>query len=213
MNDYQKRKQEEAQQFETQLLVIVSYMDHWHLVPVPDDNECAPYWRTLRNADGTRELWAQKIQRGSKYRFEFSATVWPKYTDEAGNAKSKSPRDCYQPNESTPTTTAAIEREPKAIATQIMSKIMPDYDRIFGRLETVAKITQDYFDETADALRRISKATGNAYEPGKAFRGFYVRDLPGDPMQVDFNSVGDCRLSLHANEMIKVIGLIRELRS
>ncbi len=214
MNDYQRQKKVEADHFADELDKILAHMDGWTLVPVRDDNECAPTWRTLRNHEGDREIWAQKIQRGSAERFEFQATLWPKYTDEAGHEKSKSPRDCYQPNESTPTTTAAREREPRAIAKQIFAKIIPDYDRIFERLESAAKLTQEYHDETADALKRLAAATGNEYEPDKPFRSYYVRDLIGDdPMRVEFNSVGDCRISLHTDEMIEVLNFIRRRRS
>ena len=204
MNDYQQRQKEKAAAFEALLAPIAAAMG-WHVVPVRDDNECAPTWRTLAN--GTREIWAQIDH---KNRLNFQAIGWPSYTDEAGNKQRCFPT---RSDEWTPKTTAAANRDPKAIAKQIESKLIPDYETMYESLAEQAASHQKYANRTADALKRLAEATGNEHEPGKQWRGFYVRDLPGETVRIDWNSVGDCRISLDTDEMIAVIGLLRTLRT
>jgi len=217
MNEYQQRQREKADEFGRELRAIAiklptNDISCWQLAPFKDGDDWAPVWRCLRRTDGKRELWAQKSHTNGKARFEFMACGWPSYTDETGSKQHKRPSDCYQPRETTPKTTAAVDREPKAIAKQIVTRLLPDYDRIYTRLEHLAKETQKYHDKTADARQRLAKAAGDEYKPDASWRGVYIKDLPGNTVRIDFNSIGDCRLSLHANEMVEVIGLLRQLR-
>ncbi len=211
MNEYQRKQRELADQFGRELAGIAHYMGAgWQVEPITGDTEWAPVWRTLQLNGGSRKIWAQKTHNS---RYEFKASKWPSYTDTDGSEKQKFPSDTYNPRETTPTTTAAIGREPAAIARQIVTKILPEYERIYARLEEAAAETQKYHDKTADALKRLAEATGDTRTSlGTHRTGFYLQDLPGDTLCVTFNSVGDVRFGLDTDEAIEVIGLIRELR-
>jgi len=208
VNDYQENVKIRAATFADELTAICAELPGgWCLVPVED--ECfTGSWRTLSNADGSRELWAQKYNG----RFEFSATRWPEYTDEKGSKEYCRPSNLWNPRANAPKTTAAANREPAAIAKQIKSRLFADYEALYARCEESAAETQKYHDKTADALKRLAEATGNEYKPDGYSKSFYVQDMPGDTLRVEFRSVGDCELNLSTDEVIPVIALIRELR-
>lgn len=203
MNEYQKKQLAECREFESTLAPIIAELGaDWSLEPLKEEYDFLPRWRTITGANG-RQLWAQL----DRDRIEFRACNWPAYTDKDGRTKETKVGDLYGPRESTPVTTASAARPAKAIAKQINSRLMPEYDRLWERLETIAASSQRYADKQKTALAALAKATGDDRPP------FYVKDMPGDTMVVEFNSPGDVKLRLDWTEAVQVINLIRKLRA
>ena len=217
MNEYQQKRQDQNIANGTLIEALLPHLPAgWTIAPQFDcDDMLLDRW-TLSNRAGDRKLVAMANHYGHAGRFEFRACHWPTYTDEGGNKKTVFPSDVpatatqenHSPRGSTPTTTAAIDREPKAVAKQIERKIFAAYDDLFTRCEERAASSQTYHDTTAAALEALGKATGDPLRPNSNYRYFYIKGLPGDPVRLEFQSVGDVRIGLTTEEAIDVIALL-----
>ena len=164
-------------------------------------------------SEGKLEIMCERDGYGNTGRWEFTAIGWPKYDDENGKSCSVDPSNMWNPKANRPTTTANQNREPKAIAKQIASKILGDYIDIFKRCLEVAQSHQEHADKTANARTRLADACQDEREfRGQPMRQFYVRNMAGDPLRVEFRSSGDVQMNLTTDEAIAVIALIREQR-
>lgn len=210
LNEYQKRCNAKAVEFHDLLQPIVDEMpEGWSLKPIHIDDE-GHAWRCLYivNAATGLEVMARYDEYDIRGKFEFQASEWPKYTDENGQTCTKHPGDVYNPRETAPKSRAAAGREPKAIAGQIASKILPEYERIFERCRQEADESQAYHDKTKQALDWLAAATGDErHSSGRNRSGFYLQGLPGS-QRVEFNSVGDVEIRLPTEDMLAVIGLL-----
>lgn len=210
LNEYQKKQNAEAVEFHDLLQPIVDQMpEGWSLKPVHIDDE-GHAWRCLyiANAATGLEIMARHNEYDIRGKFEFRAVAWPEYTDEAGHKGTSSPDNCYQPRETVPTTKAAAGREPKAIAKQIESKIIPEYERIFERCQGLAAESQAYHDKTKQALDKLTAATGDdRHSIGRTRSGWYLQGLPGS-QRVEFHSEGDVEIRIPTEDMLAVIDLL-----
>jgi hypothetical protein len=210
LNEYQKRANAEAVEFHKLLAPIVDQLpDPWSLQPIRLDADGHAYrCHYIQNDDTGQEIMARYNEYDIRGKFEFKAIKWPEYTDEAGRKCSKGPENCYQPGESAPRTRAAAGREPKAIAKQIESKIIPEYQRIYERCEGLAAESQKYHDATKAALDLLTAATGDdRHSTGRRSSGWYLQDYPGS-QRIEFHSVGDVSIRLDTQEMLEVIDLL-----
>lgn len=215
LNEYQRKANAQAVEFHDLLQPIVDQMpEGWSLKPlhIGDDGHA---WRCcfIVNVATGLEIMARYNEYDIRGKFEFSAVQWPKYTNESGQDCTTGPADCYQPREQAPKTKAAAGRAPKAIAAQIVSKILPDYERIYTRCEGLAADSQVYHDTTKDALDKLTAATGDdRHSIGRTRSGWYLQDLPGS-QRIEFHSTGDVEIRLPTEEMLKVIDLLYRLRT
>jgi hypothetical protein len=131
--------------------------------------------------------------------------------DSDGHKVRVTPRNCWNPQESVPVSTFARSRPVSAIAKQIESKVLPEYDRLMDRLAAKAMGNQVYADKSQKAARDIAIACGEEYKPGH--HTHYVRNMSGDTLRVEYRSPGSCIIDLPASEMVEVIGLVRKLRA
>lgn len=210
LNEYQKKANAEAVEFHDLLQPIVDQMpEGWSLKPlqIGDDGHA---WRCcfIANVATGLEIMARYNEYDIRGKFEFKATEWPKYTNEQGQGCTSSPIDCYQPREQAPSTKATAGREPKAIASQIVSKILPDYERIYQRCEGLAAESQAYHDKTKGALDKLTAATGDdRHSIGRTRSGWYLQGLPGS-QRIEFHSEGDVEIRLATDDMLAVIDLL-----
>ena len=163
LNEYQKKANAEAVEFHELLQPIVDQMpDPWSLDPVRlnDEGHARRCCFIVNTATG-QQIMARYNEYDIRGKFEFKAVEWPKYTDENGRECTSSPDNCYQPREQAPSTKATAGRDPKAIASQIGSKIIPDYERIYERCQGLAAESQVYHDTTKQALDQLTEATGD----------------------------------------------------
>jgi len=210
LNEYQKRCNAEAVEFHDLLQPIVDQMpDPWSLQPIQLSDEGHAYrWHSILNDDTGLEIMARYNEYDIRGKFEFRAVKWPEYTDENGHKGTSSPDNCYQPRETVPTTKATAGREPKAIAKQIESKIIPEYLRIYERCQGLATDSQKYHDTKKDALEKLTEATGDdRHSIGRTRSGFYLQGLPGS-QRIEFHSEGDVEIRLTTDEMLAVIDLL-----
>lgn len=219
MNEYQQNEEHKYSVAAERLQMIVDELNAnidstavWRMLPRGEDYDFTPRFIAISN--GLLELICEHDGYGNKNRWEFRASGWPTYTDENGKVCTSDYSDLWNPKESRPTTTAADTREPKAIAKQIISKVLGDYCMIYARAKVRAQEFQTHSDERADGLRRLGEAAQDQdrYQ-GRHGSSFYVRNLPGDTLSIESNSHGDCRIRLHTDEMVQVIALIREIRA
>ena len=99
------------------------------------------------------------------------------------------------------------------IASQIANKILGDYIDIFKRCLESAQSHQEHADKTADARTRFADACQDEREfRGHPQRRFYVKNIPGETLGVEFRSVGDVQINLSTDEVIDVIAMLREQR-
>ena len=218
LNEYQKRDELAASVLAEQLTQIASHMDGWHLIPRDrTTEEHIPMFRYLSNEDGSRQIFCESNRYGCVGKFRFSAMVWPSYTENEGDhlrTCTSTPSDLWNPKENAPETTATHGRKFEAIAKQIESKIIPEYERLYILCQIRATAAQKHSDEVQDCKHRLAEATGQdiAHHGGRSSI-FYIRDLPGETVGVEYRSPGDCRVSLSTGEMIEVVALIRKLRA
>ncbi len=210
LNEYQKRANADAVAFHELLAPIVDQMpDPWSLQPIRLDQDGHAYrCHYIQNDDSGLEIMARYNEYDIRGKFEFRAIKWPEYTDENGHKGSSSPDNCYQPRETVPTTKAAAGREPKAIAKQIESKIIPEYLRIYERCQGLAAESQAYHDKTKDALEKLTQATGDdRHSTGRRSCGWYMQDYPGS-QRIEFHSEGDVEIRLSTKDMLDVIDML-----
>jgi len=151
-------------------------------------------------------------------RFEFSASAWPTHTDKAGKECRVIPHDLgsewqgseFKEREPTPTTTAARSRTPEAIARQIENKLIPEYKRVYKILEEVAESRQAYANKEADIITRLFKATQEERLEGS--KPYFVRNIGGDTLTIDYRSPGSILIDLSADDMVAVIEFLRQKR-
>lgn len=215
LNEYQKKANAAAVEFHDLLQPIVDQMpEGWSLKPLQlSDDGHAYRCCFIANAATGLEIMARYNEYDIRGKFEFTAIKWPEYTDEAGRKGTSDPSNCYQPREQRPSTKATAGREPKAIAKQIESKIIPEYERIYERCQGLAGESQAYHDKTKIALDRLTEATGDdRHSIGRTRSGWYLRGLPGS-QRVEFHSEGDVEIRLPTEEMLQVIDLLYRLRT
>lgn len=210
LNEYQRKANAQAVEFHDLLQPIVDQMpEGWSLKPlhIGDDGHA---WRCcfIVNVATGLEIMARYNEYDIRGKFEFSAVQWPKYTNESGQDCTTGPADCYQPREQAPKTKAAAGRDPKAIAAQIVSKLLPDYERIYTRCEGLRDESQVYHDETKAALDKLTEATGDdRHSIGRTRSGWYLQGLPGS-QRIEFHSTGDVEIRLATEDMLAVIDLL-----
>ncbi len=211
MNEWQERAKQQADEFAAELTEIAGELGDWYLEPW-DGEGYPPHWRRLCERDTHRVILAGGYNAAGKPRIEFKPCGWPEYTDEHGSKQTKTPSNLWNPKEVLPVCTAARGRDPKAVARQI-GKLMPDYDRIYSRLQEIAKQAQTYHNDTKGAKERLALATGNQFDTERRNGTFYLRRLQGDPVRIEFRSIGDCQLNLSTDETLAVIDLLYKRRN
>ena len=230
MNAYQQKEAMKYQKSLGRLRLIVDELNEldlgdvtkFEIEPIPEDFDHTPRYIAISSLvmDGNEslpsylEIMCERDGYGNNGRWEFRAAGWPSYKDENDKTCTVDPSDLWNPKATRPTTTAAQDRAPKAIAKQIASRLIPEYLSIYSRCTSRAEDAQGHSNERAEGLRRLAKACRD----DRAFLGrrgssFYIKELPGDAVSVDSNSHGDVQIRLHTDEMVKVIGLLRELRA
>jgi len=207
MNEWQEKARKRAEEFEALLLAVGAELPgDWELVPWKTD-DIPPRWRVLKEIDGHREILAGTYTAGVKERVEWKACGWPTYTDERGHESTKDPSNLWNPKEVRPVCTTAIDRPIPAVAKSI-ARWFPEYDRIYERCAAIAVEAQAYHDETAVALSQLAQATGNEFKPDNPSKSFFLREIGGDPLWLEFRSIGDCKISLSTADMLAVIDLL-----
>ena len=210
MNEWQERAKQRAEEFAEILEAIMAELPgNWKLKPESDT--AFARWRQIDNQDKHRSILCGSYQAAGKERIEFKACGWPGYIDEQGHNHAKTPSNLWNPKEATPVCTAAIDREPRLIAKQI-ARLFPEYDRIYERCEAIAKEAQEYHNRAGNILKRLAEATGNEHKPSRRGNSFYLQELPGDIVSVEYRSPGDVKVGLDGEEMLKVIKLIYSIR-
>lgn len=224
MNEYQERERAKYQQTAESLQLIVDELNkqdqgdvgEWSLMERGEEYDFTPRFICIEadTPDGRLELICERDGYGNKGRWEFRASGWPTYNDENGKVCTSDPSNLWNPKENRPVTTAAETRQPLAIAKQIVSKILGEYQRIHGRCRMRNEEFQTHSDERADGLRRLSEAAQDEDRyKGRHGSSFYIRNLPGDTVSVESRSHGDVQIRLHTDEMVEVIALLRKLRA
>jgi len=228
MNEYQLRDLKTYEESCRRLRPIVDALNEleledvttFEMQPIPEDYDFTPRFICIDALTemGKIELICERDGYSHRDRWEFRASGWPTYTDENGSTCTSDNSNLWNPSEPRPSTTAQQDRDPKAIAKQIASKILPEYLRIYARCLERNEDMQKHSDQRGDGLRRLAEACQDdrnaiSEHNGSARTGFYIKDLPGGTVRVDSNSHGDVRISLGTDEMIQVVKLLRELRA
>jgi hypothetical protein len=223
LNEYQLRDLKKYEEDAKRLSLILAELNkldlgdvtEFAMTPMRDDIDHTPrciYINALV-MEGRLEIMCERSGYGNTDRWEFNAIGWPKYTDEQGQSNTIDPSNLWNPKEVRPSTTAAQDREPKAIAKQIASKILGEYIRIFKLCLDRAQSAQAHADETGDAMSRLADACQDDREfRGRPQRRFYVKNMAGDSVSVEFRSTGDVKMNLTTDEVIAVIALLRKQR-
>jgi len=224
MNEYQIRDLKKYEEDAKRLRLIVDQINEldlgdvteFEMQPPRDDCDYTPrmIYITALISEGQLEIMCERSGYGNTDRWEFTAIGWPKYTDENGQSCSIDPSGLWNPKANRPQTTAAQDREPRLIASQISSKILGEYIDIFKRCLERAQSHQIHADKTADARRRLADACQDEREfRGRLQHDFYVKNITGDPIHVKFQSEGDVKVNLTTDEAIDVIALLRKRRA
>jgi hypothetical protein len=210
MNEYQLKRKAEAEQLTAELEAICNELAGNWAVDYIVDNDW-DYRIPMYIKDDTGRTLHVTALWNHKDRIEVQGAGWPKHVDTNGRTVMVTPRECWNPKECPPVTTFARSRPVKAIAKQIETKILPEYDRLMARLGEMAKSRQGYADESMNAGKCIAIACGDKYQPGHDTH--YVRNMGGDTVRIEYRSPGSCVVDLPAAEMVEVIALIRKLRA
>ena len=224
MNEYQQREAHNYSKTLGRLNLIVTELNklgidevtEFEIQPIPEEYDFTPRFICISALFdlGPAEIICERDGYGNRGRWEFRASGWPTYEDENGSTCTIDPSNLWNPKANRPTTTAAQDRQPKAIAKQIASKILPEYYKTYDRCLERARSAQGHSNERAEGLRRLAEACrDDRMFCGRQGSSFYIKELPGDAVNVESNSHGDVRIRLHTNEMIRVIELLREIRA
>lgn len=224
MNEYQLRDKRNYDESHKRLEAIVAELNQLELgavtkfkiQPIGEEYDFTPRFICIsaRIPSGKIVIICERNGYGNTGRWEFRASGWPSYEDENGSTCTIDPSSLWNPQASRPVTTAAQDRQPKAIAKQIANKIIPDYLSIYARCGVLAKSNQEHSNERAEGLRRLAVACRDENRhASRQGASFYIQELPGDTVGIDSNSHGDVQIRLHTDEMISVIALLREIRA
>ena len=226
LNEYQQREENKYSVSAEKLHMIVEELNkidmgdvaEWAMEPRNNDLDYTPRFIMISakhplGENGQYQIMCERDGYGNRDRWEFRACGWPVYIDENGAAKTIHPSDLWNPKANAPVTTAGQNREPKAIARQIASKILPDYVQIYQRCWNRAEEWQAHADKTGGALSRLAAACQDEEKfRGHKQRTFYVRNMAGNAKRVEFRSEGDVEMNFTTDEAIAVIALLRQLR-
>jgi hypothetical protein len=220
MNEYQLRDATKYQKSLGRLHLIVEELNaldlgdvtEFEIQPIPEDYDFTPRYIAISALiqEGPIEIMCERDAYGNIDRWEFRAAGWPTYTNEDGAACTVDPSNLYQPRANRPTTTAAQDREPKAIAKQIASKLIPEYIEIYKRCLNNAEEAQEYSNTARNALRRVTEACGQTYDQKAQHKGtIYTKGNGVESFRVEFRSEGDVILHLTTEQAITALEAIR----
>ena len=220
MNEYQLRDLKTYEESVRRLRPIVDELNdldlgdvtEFEIQPIPEDYDFTPRFICISALimEGPVEIICERDGYGNAGRWEFRASVWPSYINQDGASCTVDPSNLYQPRANRPTTTAAQDREPKAIAKQIASKIIPDYINIYKRCLNDAQEREEHSNNTADALRRLTEACGQTYDQKAQHKGtIYTKGNGEESFRVEFRSEGDVILHLTTEQAITALEAIR----
>ena len=220
MNEYQQRDARKYQKSLGRLHLIVEELNaldlgdvtEFDIQPVPDDCDFTPRYIAISALimEGPIEIMCERDGYGNNDRWEFRASGWPTYTNEDGASCTVDPSNLWNPKASRPTTTAAQDRAPKAIAKQIASKLIPDYLSIYSRCTATAQEREEYGADKADALRRLTEACGQTYDQKAQHKGtIYTKGNGVESFRVEFRSEGDVIMHLTTEQAITALEAIR----
>ncbi len=224
MNEYQQREATKHQKSLGRLHLIVEELNaldlgdvtEFEIQPDADDCDFTPRYIAIEAliSEGPIQIMCERDGYGNNDRWEFRASGWPTYTDENGKKETVDPSNLWQPKASRPTTTAAQDRAPKAIAKQIAGKLIQDYVDIYKRCLESAEEAQAYSDKsTANADLIAAAAKDEGHHVGRRGRAWYVKGLKGETLRVEMNSADSFGIEVKAKEMVAIISLLREMRA
>ena len=224
MNEYQQKEATKHQKSLGRLHLIVEELNaldlgdvtEFEIQPVPEDYDFTPRYIAITALiqEGPIEIMCERDGYGNSDRWEFRASEWPSYTDENGKKETIDPSNLFSPKASRPTTTAAQDRAPKAIAKQIAGKVIPEYIEIYKRCLWRAQEAQAYSDKsTANADMVAEAAKDEGHHVGRRGRAWYVKGLKGETLRVEMCSADSFRIEVTAREMVGVLALVREMRA
>jgi hypothetical protein len=220
MNEYQLRDLKTYEESVRRLRLIVDELNEldlgdvteFEIQPIPEDYDFTPRFICISALimEGPVEIICERDGYGNAGRWEFRASGWPTYINQDGSSCTVDPSNLYQPRANRPTTTAAQDREPKAIAKQIASKIIPDYINVYKRCLNDAQEREEHSNSTADALRRLTEACGQTYDQKAAHKNtIYTKGNGVESFRVEFRSEGDVIMHLTTEQAIKALEVIR----
>jgi len=224
MNEYQQREATKHQKSLGRLHLIVEQLNaldlgdvtEFEIQPVPDDCDYSPRYIAIAALiqEGPIEIMCERDGYGNSDRWEFRASGWPTYTDENGKQEVIDPSNLFSPRASRPTSTAAQDRAPMAIAKQIAGKVIPEYIETYKRCLGRAEEAQAYSDKsTANADMVAEAAKDEGHHIGRRGRAWYVKGIKGETLRVEMKSSDSFEIEVKAKEMVAVIGLLREMRA
>jgi len=220
MNEYQLRDLKKYEESVRRLRLIVDELNgldlgdvtEFEIQPIPEHYDHTPRFIAITALiqEGPVEIMCERSEYGNADRWHFRASGWPTYINEDGATCTQDPSNLYQPRANRPTTTAAQDREPKAIAKQIASKIIPEYIEIYKRCLERAQEAEEYSTNKADALRRVTEACGQEYDQKAQHKGtIYTKGNGEESFRVEFRSEGDVILHLTSEQAITALEAIR----
>lgn len=220
MNEYQLRDLNTYTDSVRRLRLIVDELNaldlgdvtEFEIQPIPEDYDFTPRYIAITALimEGPVEIMCERNGYGNNDRWEFRASGWPTYTNQDAATCTVDPSNLYQPRANRPTTTAAQDREPKAIAKQIASKIIPEYIEIYKRCLNDAQEREEHSNNTADALRRLTEACGQTYDQKAQHKGtIYTKGNGVESFRVEFRSEGDVIMHLTTEQAITALEAIR----
>ncbi|KPL28988.1 MAG: hypothetical protein AMJ72_00055 [Acidithiobacillales bacterium SM1_46] len=213
MNDYQKERAEERAYMREQLAPVAEALGNgWQLDPDPEEQDAWSRWHYFSNGQG-RQIVAEVVWNKPD-RFEFRALGWPTYADPDGRTMTVDPSTMWNPKESRPVISCARSRTPEAIARDIERRLLPEYERLYTRAEEIAADRQKSSDGEAELIDLLWKATRDTHnEHRQADRPYFVREIEGGPLTIEYRSPGSVKIDLSAREMAAVIEFLRDYRA
>lgn len=159
MTDYKARQEREerlATQLQTLFSEIASRMPGWTVKPAdPDDGNT---WRRYVLQRGDMGIHIHRDTNGKGDRVNISTWHWPSYSYiECGDERREtvSPHNLYDPKESSPSITCAMDRGADAIVKEIQRRFLPEYERLYARCKAKVEESRAFHDKSQDSWRSI----------------------------------------------------------
>lgn len=209
MTDWKTRDEREkalAAQLRALFREIATLMPDWTIKATdPADGET---WRNYVLERDGMGIHFRRDSSGKGDRVTIGTWEWPSYTYmERGSDRKEvvTPHHLYDPKESSPSITCAMDRGAAAIVKGINRRFLPDYELIYGRCMVRAQEAQAYHNKARDSWQAICAVIGGNPDHGRHYYGPLTIEKRSDGAKVEVNMSAD-----KLKQLITVMGYVKE---
>ena len=184
---------------------IAKYFPGWAL---EKSGESYDYRHTLTNPDGL-QICLSTSRHDREPRLRVSTWTWPKYIRlERGEQRSETvfPNSLYDPKESAPEITCALNRPAEKLAAEIKRRFLPEYIRIWTRAKERADQCQEHENRSIHQWMTVCREL--KLDPK---HNHHYISVGGDHNVTIENNNGSLKMEFYANkdQVLRVVAALK----